>query len=106
VNLFFEMADSPVSANPTPHYLSSVKTCVYEPSELRVLVTWLRAPMYSPVPPKTGRMTGLPASNSGNGRRIIGSSERNDLVFAFGKGKEHERGAPLQIRVRIGWQLH
>src|SRR5262245_12754020 len=47
------------------HYLSNVNVCVYEPSELRVLVTWPRAPMYLPVPPKTGRTTGLSASNSG-----------------------------------------
>ena len=46
-------------------YLSNVNTCVYEPSAFRVLVTWPRAPMYLPVPPKTGRTTGWPASNSG-----------------------------------------
>src|SRR5437763_13784604 len=45
-------------------HLSSVNTCVYEPSAFRVLVNWPRAPMYLPVPPKIARTTGWPASNS------------------------------------------
>ena len=46
-------------------YFINVKTWMYEPSLFRVLVTWPRAPMYLPVPPRTGRSTGLSASNSG-----------------------------------------
>jgi hypothetical protein len=44
--------------------LENVNACVYEPSAFRVVVAWPRAPMYLPVPPKTGRTTGLSAANS------------------------------------------
>jgi hypothetical protein len=37
------------------HHLSSVNTCVYEPSAFRVLANWPRAPMYLPVPPNIAR---------------------------------------------------
>ena len=57
--LFLNVIDS------NSDHFSNVNTCVYEPSVLRVLATWPRAPMYLPVPPKTGRTTDLPASNSG-----------------------------------------
>ena len=37
------------------HHLSSVNTCVYDPSAFRILANWPRAPMYLPVPPNIAR---------------------------------------------------
>ena len=61
----FPTRQPPVSAISNRRYLSNVNTCVYEPPACRVLATCPRAPMYLPVPPKTGRTTAWPASNSG-----------------------------------------